>query len=87
MRNSSSFCIQRAKHEIHQDVGFRRRSGKAADGGQRACCGNVDELKEVLESIGYYRLSAYRFPYKTVSDSGKTVFRDRDDIRRGNAGL
>lgn len=51
------------------------------------CCGNVDELEEVLENIGYYRLSAYRFPYKTVSDSGKTVFRDRDDIRRGNAGL
>lgn len=44
--------------------------------GKGLCCGNVDELKEALENIGYYRLSAYWFPYKTVSDSGKTVFRE-----------
>lgn len=39
------------------------------------CCGNVDELKRALEAVGYYRLSAYWFPYKTVSGGGKTVFR------------
>lgn len=44
--------------------------------GKGLCCDNVDELKEALENIGYYRLSAYWFPYKTVSDSGKTVFRE-----------
>lgn len=43
--------------------------------GKGLCCGNVDELKRALETIGYYRLSAYWFPYKTVSGS-KTVFRE-----------
>ena len=27
--------------------------------GKGLCCGNVDELKRALETIGYYRLSAY----------------------------
>ncbi len=30
-------------------------------------CNNVDDLKRSLETIGYYRLSAYWFPYKTSS--------------------
>lgn len=38
------------------------------------CCSNVDELKRALEVIGYYRLSAYWFPYKTTSGDGKTLF-------------
>ena len=39
-------------------------------------CDNVDALKRALETIGYYRLSAYWYPYKTTSDEGKTIFRE-----------
>lgn len=38
-----------------------------------------------METIGYYRLSAYWFPYKTSSGDGKTVFREGttfDEIMR-----
>ena len=48
-------------------------------------CNNVDDLKRSLETIGYYRLSAYWFPYKTSSGDGKTVFREGttfDEIMR-----
>ena len=48
-------------------------------------CNNVDDLKKSLETIGYYRLSAYWFPYKTSSGDGKTVFREGttfDEIMR-----
>lgn len=38
-------------------------------------CDNVDTLKRALETVGYYRLSAYWFPYKTTTDEGKTIFR------------
>lgn len=44
--------------------------------GKGLCCKNVDELKRALETIGYYRLSAYWFPYKTASCDGRTVFRE-----------
>lgn len=39
-------------------------------------CDDPDALKRALETVGYYRLSAYWFPYKTVSNNGKTVFRE-----------
>ena len=29
-------------------------------------CNNVDDLKRSLETIGYYRLSAYWFPYRVM---------------------
>lgn len=36
--------------------------------------GNVDELRLALRNIGYYRLSAYWFPYKTIDTEGRAVF-------------
>lgn len=36
--------------------------------------GNLDEAKRFLTAIGYYRLSAYWFPYKTIDESGRTIF-------------
>lgn len=44
--------------------------------GKGLCCDNVDELKKALETIGYYRLSAYWFPCKIASSDGKTLFRE-----------
>ena len=38
-------------------------------------CNNVDDLKRSLETIGYYRLSAYWPPCKTVPNRGKAAFR------------
>lgn len=32
--------------------------------------GNVDGLRLVPRNIGYYRLSAYWFPYKTIDAKG-----------------
>ena len=37
-------------------------------------CDNLDGLRCALNRIGYYRLSAYWFPYKTLDDEGRTVF-------------
>lgn len=37
-------------------------------------CGDVRELRCALNRIGYYRLSAYWFPYKITDDEGKAVF-------------
>lgn len=39
-------------------------------------CDDVDTLRKALETVGYYRLAAYWFPYKTTSDEGKSVFRE-----------
>ena len=39
-------------------------------------CNNVDDLKRSLETIGYYRLSAYWFPYKTSSGDGNQALRE-----------
>lgn len=39
-------------------------------------CDSIDALRRALETVGYYRLSAYWFPYKTTSDEGRTVFRE-----------
>lgn len=38
-------------------------------------CNDVDELRRALNCIGYYRLSAYWFPYKAPGSDGHTVFR------------
>lgn len=38
-------------------------------------CDDLDGLRDALTSIGYYRLSAYWFPYKTAGESGSSVFR------------
>lgn len=37
---------------------------------------DTDELRQSLLRIGYYRLSAYWFPYKTLNAEGQTVFRE-----------
>ncbi len=39
-------------------------------------CANQSELERALVEIGYYRLSAYWFPYKIKSKSGNTIFRE-----------
>lgn len=38
-------------------------------------CDNIDAIRQALETVGYYRLAAYWFPYKITSNEGKTVFR------------
>lgn len=38
-------------------------------------CSDKNKLKEALINIGYYRLSAYWFPYKITDESGNTRFR------------
>ena len=38
-------------------------------------CDSPEKLRARLITIGYYRLSAYWFPYKIVDTSGDTVFR------------
>lgn len=35
---------------------------------------NIDGLRLALRNIGYYRLSAYWFPYKTIDAKGQAVF-------------
>lgn len=37
-------------------------------------CNDTRELRRALTRIGFYRLSAYWFPYKTTDDEGRTVF-------------
>lgn len=39
-------------------------------------CNNIGTLRKALETVGYYRLTAYWFPYKMTSDEGKAVFRE-----------
>ena len=33
-------------------------------------CNDIETLKQTLVEIGYYRLSAYWFPYKVVGSDG-----------------
>ncbi len=44
--------------------------------GKGLICADETRLKCVLLEIGYYRLSAYWFPYKTLGRDGRTRFRD-----------
>lgn len=39
-------------------------------------CSDQRELERALVEVGYYRLSAYWFPYKTKCKSGITIFRE-----------
>lgn len=39
-------------------------------------CSDQSELERALVEVGYYRLSAYCFPYKTKCKSGITIFRE-----------
>lgn len=39
-------------------------------------CSDQSELERALVEVGYYRLSAYWFPYKTKCKSGITIFRE-----------
>lgn len=38
-------------------------------------CDDVETLKQALVEIGYYRLSAYWFPYKVIGSDGRSRFR------------
>ena len=38
-------------------------------------CRDIDKLREALSRIGYYRLSAYWFPFKVIDNNGYKVFR------------
>ncbi len=40
------------------------------------CCDDVAALEHALLEIGYYRLSAYWFPYKVLDESGRSYFRE-----------
>ena len=39
-------------------------------------CSDQSKLERALVEIGYYRLSAYWFPYKIKSKTGSTIFRE-----------
>ena len=52
---------------IDDQVEFLTKKGLA--------CDSPEKLRARLITIGYYRLSAYWFPYKIVDTSGDTVFR------------